>query len=47
MTKEEYLAWLQTAQQTAWMEYAKVNPRARELLVTLVRTFLDDVAEVK
>jgi hypothetical protein len=29
------------------MEYAKVNPRARELLVTLVRTFLDDVAEVK
>jgi len=47
MTKEEYLAWLQTAQQTAWMEYTKVNPRARELLVTLVRTFLDDVAEVK
>src|SRR5262245_34528418 len=47
MTKEEYLAWLQTAQQTAWMEYTKVNPRARELLVTLVPTFLDDVAEVK
>jgi TRAP-type C4-dicarboxylate transport system substrate-binding protein len=47
MTKEEYLAWLQAAQQTAWMEYTKVNPRARELLVALVRTFLDDVAEVK
>jgi hypothetical protein len=41
------LAWLQAAQQTAWMEYTKVNPRARELLVTLVRTFLDDVAEMK
>jgi TRAP-type transport system periplasmic protein len=47
MTKEEYLAWLQTAQQTAWMEYTKVNPRTRELLITLVRTFLDDVAEAK
>jgi TRAP-type transport system periplasmic protein len=47
MTKEEYLGWLQTAQQTAWIEYTKVNPRARELLVTLVRTFLDNIADAK
>jgi TRAP-type C4-dicarboxylate transport system substrate-binding protein len=41
MTKENYMAWLQLAQQTAWLEYTKINPRARELLVETVRTFLE------
>ena len=47
MTREDYLAWLQLAQQTAWLEYTKINPRARELLVTLVRTFLESVDDAK
>jgi TRAP-type C4-dicarboxylate transport system substrate-binding protein len=41
MTKEHYLEWLELAQRTAWLEYTKINPRARELLVNTVRTFLE------
>jgi len=41
MTNDNYMAWLQLAQQTAWLEYTKINPRARDLLVSTVRTFLD------
>jgi len=40
MSKEDYLAWLSLAQKTAWVEYTKINPRAQELLVGSVRTFL-------
>jgi TRAP-type transport system periplasmic protein len=47
MTKEDYLVWLQLAQQTAWLEYTKINPRSQELLMTLVRTYLDDVGDAK
>jgi hypothetical protein len=47
MTKEDYLDWLQLAQQTAWLEYTKINPRSQELLMTLVRTFLDSMGDVK
>lgn len=42
MTKEDYLTWLQLAQRTAWLEYAKINPRAQDLLFGAVRTFLNN-----
>ena len=47
LTKEEYLAWLQAAQQTAWLEYTKLNSKASDLLFDLLRTFLDNVDGVK
>jgi TRAP-type C4-dicarboxylate transport system substrate-binding protein len=47
MTKEDYTAWLTLAQQTAWLEYMKINPRAHELLIALVRNFLDSVEDTK
>ena len=40
MSNHDYLAWLQLAQQTAWREYAQTNPRAQDLLLKTVRTFL-------
>lgn len=47
MTKDDYTSWLQLAQRTAWLEYTRINPRAQELLVTLVRTILEGVEESK
>src|SRR5262249_54601977 len=47
LTKEEYLAWLQAAQQTAWLEYTRLNPQAGDLLLPLLRTFLANVDGVK
>jgi TRAP-type C4-dicarboxylate transport system substrate-binding protein len=41
MTPADFLTWLQLAQQTAWLEYTKTNPRAQELLVTTVQKFLE------
>jgi TRAP-type transport system periplasmic protein len=41
MTNEHFLAWLQLAQRTAWLEYTKTNPRAQELLMTTVQKFLE------
>jgi len=40
MTKEDYSAWLELAQQTSWREYASTNPRARTLLFNTVENFL-------
>jgi TRAP-type transport system periplasmic protein len=40
MSHEDYLAWLAFAQRTAWVQYTKLNPRAQELLISTVRTFL-------
>jgi len=47
MTKDDYTNWLQLAQRTAWLEYTKINPRAQDLLFTLVRTILEGVEESK
>ena len=47
MTKDDYTAWLTLAQQTAWLEYMKINPRAHELLIALVRNFLESVDDTK
>jgi TRAP-type C4-dicarboxylate transport system substrate-binding protein len=47
MTKDDYTGWLQLAQRTAWLEYTRINPRAQELLFTLVRTILEGVEESK
>jgi TRAP-type C4-dicarboxylate transport system substrate-binding protein len=44
-TKVEYISWLQLAQRTAWVEYTKINPRAQELLVATVRTFLTTLGD--
>ncbi len=41
MTSEHFLAWLELAQRTAWLEYTKTNPRAQELLMTTVQKFLE------
>jgi len=40
MTMEHFLLWLQLAQRTAWLEYAKINPRAQELLITTLQRIL-------
>jgi TRAP-type transport system periplasmic protein len=40
MSSEDYQAWLLLAQQTAWVEYATINPRAQELLLATVRRVL-------
>jgi TRAP-type C4-dicarboxylate transport system substrate-binding protein len=40
MSSEDYQAWLLLAQQTAWVEYATINPRAQELLLATVRKVL-------
>lgn len=40
MSHDDYLDWLQLAQQTAWVQYATINPRAKELLLATVRTVL-------
>ena len=40
MSHDDYLAWLALAQKTAWAEYARINPRAKELLLETVRTVL-------
>ena len=45
MSKEDYLAWMKLAQQTAWLEYTKINPLAQELLIGLVRNFLASAEE--
>jgi TRAP-type transport system periplasmic protein len=41
MTREHFVAWLELAQRTAWLEYTKTNPRAQELLMTTVQKFLE------
>jgi TRAP-type C4-dicarboxylate transport system substrate-binding protein len=40
MTTDDYVSWVQLAQRTAWLEYTNLNPRARDLLLTTVRTYL-------
>jgi TRAP-type C4-dicarboxylate transport system substrate-binding protein len=40
MSTADYIAWLQLAQRTAWIEYTRINPRAQELLFKTVRTVL-------
>jgi TRAP-type C4-dicarboxylate transport system substrate-binding protein len=45
MSKADYIAWLQLAQRTAWVEYTRVNPRAKELLFKTVRTFLERLGD--
>jgi TRAP-type C4-dicarboxylate transport system substrate-binding protein len=43
LTHEEYLEWLEHAQKTAWADYVKVSPRARDLLNTAIRVILTDI----
>ena len=47
MSKDDYLSWLQIAQQTAWLEYLKRNPRSQDLLISLLNTVLDTVNDGK
>ncbi len=43
LTHDEYLEWLQHAQKTAWHDYVKVSPTARDLLNTAIRVILTDI----
>lgn len=45
MSAEDYLAWLELAQRTAWHKYTDINPRAQELLFSTVRIFLGQFGE--
>src|SRR5262249_51198616 len=47
MSKDDYVSWLQLAQQTAWLEYTKINPRAQVLLLALVSTIINRINEGK
>jgi TRAP-type transport system periplasmic protein len=40
LTHEEYIAWLQLAQQTAWREYLKISPATESMLREAVQTIL-------
>ena len=40
LTHREYMEWLALAQKTAWADYAKVSPAARDLLNTAIRVIL-------
>jgi TRAP-type C4-dicarboxylate transport system substrate-binding protein len=41
-TREDYLAWLNVAQQTAWAEYLKISPTARTMLYETIKTILEN-----
>jgi TRAP-type C4-dicarboxylate transport system substrate-binding protein len=43
LSHEEYIEWLQHAQKTAWHDYVKVSPQARDLLNTAIRVILMDI----
>jgi TRAP-type transport system periplasmic protein len=43
ITHQEYMAWLQLAQRTAWADYIKVSPASRDLLNTAIRVILSDM----
>jgi len=43
LSHDEYLEWLQHAQKTAWLDYVKVSPQARDLLNTAIRVILMDI----
>jgi hypothetical protein len=42
MASKGFLIWLQLAQRTAWLEYAKTNPHTQELLVSTVKRLLEE-----
>jgi TRAP-type transport system periplasmic protein len=39
-TREDYLAWLRVAQETAWMRYLAINPDTRAMLYDTIQTML-------
>jgi TRAP-type transport system periplasmic protein len=39
-TREDYLAWLAVAQETAWAEYLSISPAARRMLYDTIETVL-------
>jgi TRAP-type transport system periplasmic protein len=41
MTRADFLKWLELAQRTAWLEYAKKNPRAQTMLLTTLQRILE------
>jgi TRAP-type C4-dicarboxylate transport system substrate-binding protein len=43
LSHEEYIAWLQLAQRTAWADYAKMSPAARDLLNSTIRVILTEL----
>ena len=39
-TRDDYLAWLRLAQETAWAEYLAISPAAKEMLNDTIQTIL-------
>ena len=44
LTHADYIAWLQIAQRTAWVEYAKMSPEAGALIFGTIRVLLEEFA---
>jgi TRAP-type C4-dicarboxylate transport system substrate-binding protein len=40
-TRDDYLAWLNLAQRTAWAEYLAISPAAKEMLYSTIKTVLE------
>jgi TRAP-type C4-dicarboxylate transport system substrate-binding protein len=40
LSHDDYLAWLQAAQRSAWADYVKASPASRDLLASAIRTIL-------
>ena len=41
LTFEEYAAWLRLAKEGSWKKYQSISPRARELFLALLQSFVD------
>ena len=41
-TRDDYLAWLRLAQETAWAEYLAISPAAKEMLTDTIQTILEN-----
>ena len=41
-TREDYLAWLSVAQETAWAEYLAISPTTRKMLYDTIQTVLSN-----
>jgi TRAP-type C4-dicarboxylate transport system substrate-binding protein len=41
LTFEEYAAWLRLAKEGSWKSYQNISPRARELFLSLLQSFVD------
>jgi TRAP-type C4-dicarboxylate transport system substrate-binding protein len=43
-SREDYLAWLRLAQQTAWKEYFALSPTTESMLLEVVHTLMEEAS---